>query len=161
MSLNDTRGTRHSSKVRELYEAMRREQDGMGDDVTTSLSCESALREAGVDEALIARKLKEQLEAKQPRWNPKKKEFDLFPDHDARLAALREAVRIFGGFPAPSEDNHALLSSTLRTPSCRGPDGRVNIARQIQRCRGPRQNHSVTNQHQSPDGSNGSLLDRV
>jgi len=67
------------------------------------------LREAGVNETLIAKKLKEQLEAKQPRWNPKKKEFDLFPDHDARLAALREAVRIFGGYPSPSEDNQAPL----------------------------------------------------
>jgi hypothetical protein len=102
-----TEGTRSSSKVRELYEAVRRERDGMGDDVTIRLTCESALREAGVDEALIAKKLKEQLEAKQPRWNPKKKEFGLFPDHDARLAALREAVKIFGGYPALSEDNHA------------------------------------------------------
>jgi hypothetical protein len=99
-------GTKHSRKVRELYEAVRREQDGSGEDVAI-LTCESALREAGVDEALIAKKLKEQLEAKQARWNPKKKAFDLFPDHDARLAALREAVRIFGGYPAPSEDNQA------------------------------------------------------
>jgi hypothetical protein len=67
------------------------------------------LREAGVNETLIAKKLKEQLEAKQPRWNPKKNEFDLFPDHDARLAALREAVRIFGGYLSQSEDKQARL----------------------------------------------------
>ncbi|SRR5258708_18566512 len=109
MRLIGTGKTRNSRKVRELYEAVRREQDGLGEDVTIPLTCESALREAGVDEARIAKKLKEQLEAKQPRWNPKKKAFDLFPDHDARLAAVREAVRIFGGYPSPSEDNQAPL----------------------------------------------------
>ncbi len=109
MRLIGTGRTRNSTKVRELYEAVRREQDGMGEDVTIHLTCESALREAGVDEALIAKKLKEQLEAKQPRWNPKKKAFDLFADHDARLAALREVVRIFGGYPLPSENNEAPL----------------------------------------------------
>ncbi len=96
-----------SSKVRELYKALRREENG--EDPTEKVTCESALREAGVDEALIAKKLKDQLEAKQPRWNPKKKAFDLFADHDARLAGLREAVRIFGGYPSPSEDNQAPL----------------------------------------------------
>jgi hypothetical protein len=105
MRLIGTERTRHSSKVRELYEAVRREQDGIDKDVTEHLTCESALREAGVDEALIAKKLKEQLEAKQPRWNPKKKAFDLFPDHDARLAALREAIKIFGGYPAAERDD--------------------------------------------------------
>lgn len=68
-----------------------------------AVTCESALREAGVDERQIAKKLKEQLEAKQPRWNPEKKAFDLFPDHDTRLAALREAVRIFDGYPSESD----------------------------------------------------------
>jgi hypothetical protein len=72
-----TEGT--SSKVRELYEAVRREQDGMGDDVTIRLTCESALREAGVDEALIAKKLKEQLEAKQTRWTLRRKNLACFP----------------------------------------------------------------------------------
>ncbi len=63
-------------------------------------TCESALRKAGISEALIAKKLREQLEAKQPRWNPKKKAFELFADNDARLAALREAIKIFGGYPS-------------------------------------------------------------
>jgi hypothetical protein len=53
---------------------------------------------AGVNEALIAKKLKEQLEAKQTRWNPEKKAFELFADHDARLVALREVIRLFGGY---------------------------------------------------------------
>ncbi len=63
---------------------------------TKKVTCESALREAGIDETLIAKKLKEQLEAQQPRWNPKKNAFDLFLDHYARLAALREAFKILG-----------------------------------------------------------------
>jgi len=96
---------RSNSKARELYEAMRREESG--ERPAEHVTCESALRAAGVDEALIAKKLKEQLEAKQPRWNPKKKAFDLFPDPDARLAAIREAVRLFGGYPLPSDDDQA------------------------------------------------------
>jgi hypothetical protein len=107
MKLIGTEGARRKGKVRELYEALRREENG--EDPTEKLTCESALREAGVDESLIAKKLKEQLEAKQPRWNPRKKAFDLFADHDARLAALREVVRIFGGHPSPSENNQAPL----------------------------------------------------
>jgi hypothetical protein len=40
---------------------------------------------------------------------PEEESIDLFDDPDARLAALREAVRIFGGYPSPSEDNQAPL----------------------------------------------------
>jgi hypothetical protein len=93
-----------SDKVRKQDDAMRRKQAGVGEDVTEHLTCESALREAGVDEPLIAKTLKEQLEAKQPRWNPKKQAFDLFPDYDARTAALRELVKIFGGYPSDNEE---------------------------------------------------------
>ena len=97
------------SKVRELYEAMRREREGKGEDLNETVTCDSALREAGVDATLIARKLKEQLGAKQPRWNPQKKAFDLFADNDARLAALREAIKILGGYPTERGDNQAPL----------------------------------------------------
>ena len=122
MKLIGTGATRNNSKVRELYEALRREENG--EDPTEHVTCESALRTAGVDEGLIAKKLKEQLEAKQPRWNPKKKAFDLFADHDARLAALREAVRIFGGYPSPSEDNNQAPLIIDFTDSALSPLGR-------------------------------------
>jgi len=92
---------------------------------------ESALREVGVDEALIAKKLKEQLEARQPRWNPKKKAFDLFADYDARLAALREAIKILGGYPTERGDNQAPLIIDF-TDSGLGPrrgDGREHCER--------------------------------
>jgi len=70
-----------------------------------SNTCESALREAGVDERLIAKKLKEQLEAKQQRWNPKRNAFDSFPDYKRRLAALKEILKIFGSYPSPENDD--------------------------------------------------------
>jgi hypothetical protein len=127
MRLIGTRQDRNHPKVRELYEALRREEKG--EDPTDKVTCESALREAGVDEALIAKKLLEQLEAKQPRWNPKKKAYDLFADHDARLAAVREVVRIFGGYPSPSEDNQAPLIIDL-TDSWMSPVGREARERQ-------------------------------
>jgi hypothetical protein len=94
-----------NGKVRENSKAVGREQ-GKGEDVAKHVTCESVLREAGISEALIAKKLKEQLEAKQPRWNPEKKAFELFPDHDAQRAALREAIKILGGYPSVDDTSH-------------------------------------------------------
>lgn len=62
------------------------------------------MREAGIDETLLVEKLKELLEAKRPWWNPKKQAFDLFPDHRARLAALRLAFKILGSDPAERKE---------------------------------------------------------
>ena len=76
-------------------------------DPTDKVTCESALREAGVDEVLVARKLKDLLEAKRRRWNPKKKAFDMFDDYETQLAAAIQIVKIFGGYPSESEDNQA------------------------------------------------------
>lgn len=70
---------------------------------TVEVICATALRHVGVDEAFIAKKLKELLEAKQPRWNPKKKELELVRDNDARLAAIKEVVKIFGSYPSDEE----------------------------------------------------------
>lgn len=85
-------------------------RDGPAEDgPTEKVTCEAALREAGVNEALIAKKLKDLLEAKHPRWNPKKKAFDMFDDYDTQLAAAREAVKIFGAYPSPGEDNQVPL----------------------------------------------------
>lgn len=99
---------------------------GRKGDSCPQVTCESALREAGVDETLLAKKLKEQLEAKQPRWNPKKKAFDLFPDHDAQLAALREVVKIFGGYPSESDGGGGTVMIDLGrlTPKRFRDDGR-------------------------------------
>jgi hypothetical protein len=71
--------------------------------LTAAITYESALRDAGVNEALIAKKLKSLLEAKQQRWNPKKKIFDELDDYDIQLAAAKEIIKIFGGYPLESE----------------------------------------------------------
>lgn len=84
---------------------------------TKTVTCESALREAGIDETLLAKKLKELLEAKRPWWNPKKQAFDLFPDDRARLAALRLAFKILGSYPAEREDNELLVINTSEIPA--------------------------------------------
>jgi len=85
-------------------------------------TCESALRKAGISEALIAKKLKEQLEAKQPRWNPEKKAFELFADNNARLAAIKEASKIFGGYPSADDtgrDRNLIVHLGPLTPTNR------------------------------------------
>jgi hypothetical protein len=103
-------------------EAVRREGEGKGEDVNGNVTCESALREVGVDEALIAKKLKEQLDAKQPRWNPEKKAFELFADNNARLAAIKEAIKIFGGYPSADDtgrDRNLIVHLGPLTPTNR------------------------------------------
>src|SRR5258708_32917616 len=87
-------------------------------------TCESALRKAGISEALIAKKLKEQLDAKQPRWNPEKKAFELFADNNARLAAIKEAIKIFGGYPSADDtgrDRNLIVHLGPLTPTNREP----------------------------------------
>lgn len=84
-------GPKTSSKIREILAAAGEQQGG---DVVT---CESALREQGIDEAAIAKKLKDLLSAKTPRWNPGKHAFEVFDDHDTQLAAAKEIVKILGG----------------------------------------------------------------
>lgn len=64
-------------------------------------ACELALRAQGIDEVLLAKKLKNQLEAKAPRCNAKKKSWEEFDDWGAQLAAVREVVKIFGTYPSP------------------------------------------------------------
>lgn len=89
---------RRNNEIRELPR-----QKPERENATATITCDSALRDAGINEALIAKKLKEQLEAKQAAWNSNKKAFELFPDYNARLAALREVVKIFGGYPSESD----------------------------------------------------------
>jgi hypothetical protein len=62
------------------------------------------LREEGVDEAFVARKLKDLLRAQGRRWNPKKRTWEKFKDYDAQLAALREIAKISGIYGKDSED---------------------------------------------------------
>lgn len=75
-------------------------------------ACESALREQGIDEDFLAKKLKNQLEAKNRRWNSEKKSWEEFDDCGSQLAALREICKIFGAFPSPE----SLLKKNNRPP---------------------------------------------
>lgn len=68
------------------------EPTGAKDETT----CVSALREAGIDEAFVAKKLMELAQAQERRWNPKKGIWEKFDDYDTQLAALREIAKICG-----------------------------------------------------------------
>jgi hypothetical protein len=64
----------------------------------------SALRDVGIDEVFVARKLKDLLGAQTQRWNPKKGSWQKFEDYGTQLAALREIAKIFDIYPKDPED---------------------------------------------------------
>ena len=64
----------------------------------------SALRDVGIDEVFVARKLKDLLGAQTQRWNPKKGSWQKFEDYGIQLAALREIAKILGIYPKDPED---------------------------------------------------------
>lgn len=132
-----------NSKLRELYEAVKREQDGNGESPKERVTCESALREAGIDEKLIGKKLKEQLEAKHPRWNPKKKAFDLFPDHGVDLPPAGKLSRYLAAMQPKEKTKIGHLSSSTLPTHGQAAVG-VITSREIQRRRSPHQKYSVT-----------------
>jgi hypothetical protein len=66
-------------------------------------TCESALREEGIDEVFVARKLKDLLVAQGRRWNPKKGSWEKCEDYGTQLAALREIAKIFGIYTKDSD----------------------------------------------------------
>jgi hypothetical protein len=70
------------------------------------ITYESALREEGIDEVFVARKLKELLRAQGQRWNSKEGCWNRFEDYDIRLAALREIAKIRGLYRKDSEDEN-------------------------------------------------------
>jgi hypothetical protein len=73
--------------------------------VKEKITYESALREEGIDEVFVARKLKEMLRAQGSRWNPKKGSWEKFEDYGTQLAALREIAKIRGLYRRESEDS--------------------------------------------------------
>src|SRR3979409_814616 len=72
--------------------------------VKEDITNESALREAGIDEVFIARKLKDLAQAQGRRWNPKKGSWEKFEDYGTQLAALREIAKILGLYAKDSDD---------------------------------------------------------
>jgi hypothetical protein len=72
-----------------------------------NVTYESALRDVGIDEACVARKLKDLLKAKEQRWNPKKESWEKFEDYRTQLAALREIAKISGFYAKDPDDDGA------------------------------------------------------
>ena len=68
-------------------------------------ACASALRNLGIDEAFVMEELKKKLEAKDRRWNHKKKSWEKFHDRSIQLAAAREIAKISGAYRLPKNDN--------------------------------------------------------
>src|SRR5260370_24469755 len=73
--------------------------------VKEEITYESALREVGIDEVFVARKLKDLLGAQTQRWNPKKESYQKFEDYCTQLAALREIAKIFDIYPKDDDSN--------------------------------------------------------
>jgi hypothetical protein len=66
-------------------------------------TCESALRESGVDESFIAQRLVDMLKAKRKRWNTATKSWEIFEDNVTQLLAIREAAKLLGMYPTQKE----------------------------------------------------------
>jgi hypothetical protein len=66
----------------------------------------SALRDVGIDEVFVARKLKDLLRAQGRRWNPKKGSWEKFEDYSTQLAALREIAKILDIYPKDPDDTN-------------------------------------------------------
>jgi hypothetical protein len=67
--------------------------------VKKKITYESAMREEGIDEVFVARKLKDLLRAQGRRWNPKKGSWEKFEDYYTQLAPLKEIAKIFDIYP--------------------------------------------------------------
>jgi hypothetical protein len=63
------------------------------DIVKEKITCESALREEGIDEAFVARKLKGLLRAEGRRWNPKTRTLEKCEDTTPSSQLLRRLPR--------------------------------------------------------------------
>ncbi len=64
--------------------------------VKEEITYAAALREEGLDEVFVARKLRDLSRAQGRRWNPKKGTWEKFEDYGTQLAALREIAKILG-----------------------------------------------------------------
>ena len=72
--------------------------------VKEEITYESALREEGINERFVARKLKDLSGAQGRRWNPKKASWEKFEDYGTQLAALREIAKILGTYATEEKD---------------------------------------------------------
>lgn len=93
--------------------------------VKKEITYESALREEGIDEVFVARKLKDLSQAQGRRWNPKKGTWEKSEDYGTQLAALREIAKICGIY-ATQEDSES-ENKTLKIDISAIPRHRVRV----------------------------------
>ena len=72
--------------------------------VKEEITSASALRDVGIDEMFVARKLRDLLRAQGQRWSPKKGSWQKCEDYSTQLAALREIAKILDIYPKDPED---------------------------------------------------------
>ena len=65
---------------------------------------QKALREAGMDEYLAARKLQTLLYARKPYWNPAAGQWNFFPDYAVQMRATEGLLKALDALPRPSAD---------------------------------------------------------
>lgn len=77
---------------------------------------ESMLRKEGADEAFIAQRLMDMLEAKRKQWNTATKSFETFEDYKVQLAALEQIAHLLGFYPSKKEleDRHKPHETIIR-----------------------------------------------
>jgi hypothetical protein len=73
----------------------------------------SALRDVGIDEVFVARKLKDLLGAQTQRWNPTKGSWQKFEDYGIQVAALREIAKIFDIYPKDDDANGSVRTINI------------------------------------------------
>jgi hypothetical protein len=107
--------------------------NGSGPKVVTSrepevekeeITFESALREEGINEVFVVKKLKDLLRAQGQRWNPKKGCWEKFDDYGTQLAALKEIAKILGIYLEANElenENKTLKINISAIPRRREP----------------------------------------
>lgn len=61
------------------------------------------LRAHGITAKFKAKKVRQLLDAKMPKWNPEEKEFELFENADIQLRTLQDVNKIEDEYPAPKE----------------------------------------------------------
>jgi hypothetical protein len=77
------------------------------------ITYESALRDVGIDEVFVARKLKDLLGAQTQRWNPTKGSWQKFEDYGIQVAALREIAKILGIYPKEEDPDGSVRTINL------------------------------------------------
>lgn len=63
----------------------------------------AALRCKGTDEARVAEKITEKLDAQMVKWNPELKQWDRFIDHGTQLKAIELAMDGLDAYPKPQD----------------------------------------------------------